>query len=359
MLNGLNVFGGRVKLDASGFFGSFSAMSRGIRKSSFGRLPDGPEIDLYTLTNANGLSVKIMNYGATLVEIQTPDRHGKFANIILGYETLEEYVNGKDYRGAIIGRVANRIAGASFTLDGKTYQLAANDGPNHLHGGIRGFDKRVWQAKSGESGNDSSLWMSYTSEDGEEGYPGNLEATVRYSLTEDNTLLYTLTGKSDKPTPVNLTSHPYWNLAGEGDILQHELTVTSDRYTPMDAQHLPTGKIAPVDGTPFDFRKSAPIGSRIKDLPGSLPGYNLNYVLNKQRPAAVAREPKSGRVIELETTEPGLQFYSGTFLKKPYTGFCLETQNYPDAVHHDHFPSILSNPGQDYFHTALVRFYTD
>jgi aldose 1-epimerase len=332
------------------------AVSKGIQKSSFGQLPDGTEIDLYTLTNANGLSCKIITYGGTITEINTPDREGKFANIVLGYDRLEDYLEGKDYRGAIIGRVANRIANASFTLDGKTYPLAANDGPNHLHGGIRGFDKRVWKAKSLVSPEGVSLALNYTSPDNEEGYPGTLQVHVVYTLGDTNALSFHCYVKTDQPTPVNLTSHTYWNLAGFGDILRHELTVAADDYTPMDSQHIPTGKIEWVAGTPFDFRSPTAIGSR-RSL-----GYNTNYAFKRDEGAMVhaarVREPQSGRVMDLVTDQFGLQFYSGEFLSRPYTGFCLETQNFPDAVHRNNFPSAILAPGEDYFHSAIYYFST-
>jgi aldose 1-epimerase len=332
------------------------AVSKGIQKTGFGRLPDGTEIDLYTLTNANGLSCKIITYGGTITEIQTPDREGNFANIVLGYDRLEDYLAGKDYRGAIIGRVANRIANASFPLNGKTYALAANDGPNHLHGGVRGFDKRVWSAKPITNLDGVGLYLEYTSPDNEEGYPGTLKVKAFYTLADKNTLCLIYSASTDQPTPVNLTSHPYWNLAGKGDILRHELTVPAERYTPMNSQHIPTGKIETVEGTPFDFRSSTAIGSRLPS------GYNANYVFKREGAmvhAARVREPESGRVLELVTDQLGLQFYSGTFLRQPHTGFCLETQNFPDAVHHNNFPSTVLTPEKDYFHCTFCYFSTD
>ena len=333
-------------------------MSKGIQKSSFGQLPDGTEIDLYTLTNANGLSCKIITYGGTITELQVPDREGKFANIVLGYDRLEDYLEGRDYRGAIIGRVANRIANASFTLNGKTYPLAANDGPNHLHGGFRGFNKRVWNAKPWADSKGVSLGLDYTSPDNEEGYPGILWIGVIYMLTDANELYLTYSARTDKSTPVNLTSHPYWNLVGNGDILGHELTITADDYTPLNSQHIPTGKIESVEGTPFDFRSPLAIGSRFGQS-----GYNANYVLKSPNGglvvAARAKEPESGRVLELFTNQPGLQFYSGAFLSQPFTGFCLETQNFPDAVHHENFPSVILPAGKVYRRWTTCRFSTD
>jgi aldose 1-epimerase len=341
------------------------AVSKGIQKSSFGQLPDGTEIDLYTLTNANGLSCKITTYGGTVTEIQTPDREGRFANIVLGYDRLEDYLKGKDYRGAIIGRVANRIANASFTLNGKTYPLAANDGPNHLHGGLRGFDKRVWRARTSSNPDHVGLFLQYTSPDNEEGYPGSLNASVIYILSDKNILYVTYGAKPDQPTPVNLTNHSYWNLAGHGDILRHELTVFADDYTPMNNQYIPTGDIESVAGTPFDFRSPTPIGRRFDRLADKPPGYNVNYAFNQHGRAmpvvARVREPESGRVLNLQTNQAGLQFYSGTFLSQPYTGFCLETQKFPDAVHHNNFPSVIldpNEPGETYFHVTMCQFST-
>jgi len=338
------------------------AVSKGIQKSSFGQLPDGTEIDLYTLTNANGLSCKIITYGGTITEINTPDRDGKFANIVLGYDKLEDYLNGKDYRGAIIGRVANRIANASFTLNGKTYVLAANDGPNHLHGGLRGFDKRVWHAKEATNPAGVALAVDYTSPDNEEGYPGTLKVSVIYTLTDANELWLDYAAITDQPTPVNLTSHPYWNLAGKGHILRHELTVAADDYTPMTSQHIPTGTVDSTEGTAFDFRSPTAIGGRFDGMVGKPPGYNVNYVIERGRGALVfaarVREPENGRVLELRTNQPGLQFYSGTFLSRPYTGFCLEPQHFPNAVNHKHFPNCILTAGAAYCHQTICRFST-
>lgn len=331
-------------------------MSKGIQKSSFGHLPDGTEIDIYTLTNANGLSCKIMTYGGTVTEIRTPDRNGNFANIVLGYDRLEDYLEGKDYRGAIIGRVANRIRNAEFKLGGKTCKLAANDGPNHLHGGIRGFDKRVWKVVSANK----SLGLEYRSKDNEEGYPGNLRVGMFWRLTDDNELILDGFATTDWLTPVNLTSHEYWNLAGKGNILGHELKVAADHYTPLDDEHLPTGKIDWVGQTSFDFRSPTPIGSRLAS------GYNVNYSLRietrDQRGwvhAAHVREPETGRAMDIWTDQPGLQFYSGAYLSKPFTGFCLERQNFPDAVNHPNFPNCLLKPEEVYRHQTLWRFSID
>jgi aldose 1-epimerase len=336
-------------------------MNKGILKSLFGHLPDGTEIDLYTLTNANGLRCKIITYGATITEIRAPDRAGHFANIVLSYDSLEEYLNGKDYRGATVGRVANRIARACFTLNGKTHTLAVNDGLNHLHGGIKGFDKRVWRAWPQPDAKDAvGLLLRYESPDNEEGYPGDLDVFACYTLTDADELQINYTAHAKAPTLVNLTNHAYWNLAGKGGILRHELTMAADCYTPMDDQYIPTGKIESVEGTPFDFRSSAAIGGRLPS------GYNANYVFPTQKRdkngcvfAARARDPESGRVLELWTNQPGLQFYSGAFLSKPSAGFCLETQNFPDAIHHPDFPSAIFAPGRVYQHHTVCRFSAD
>ncbi len=338
------------------------AVRKGIQKSSFGRLPNGTEIDLYTLTNANGLSCKICTYGGIMTEFQAPDREGNFTNIVLGYDRLEDYLEGKDYRGAIIGRVANRIANASFTLNGKTYPLAANLGPHHLHGGLRGFDKRVWLAHPLTTPEGVALALRYVSPDNEEGYPGTLTVNVIYVLTDTNELCLTYSANTDQPSPVNLTIHPYWNLAGKGDILRHELTVAADHYAPVDSQFIPTGKIEPVEGTPFDFRSPRAMGSRFSRLACKPPGYAETYVLKREKGgvvfAARARDPESGRVLELLTQQPGLVVYTGTFLNPPYTGFCLEAQNFPDAVHHDNFPSCILAPGETYRHETICQFST-
>lgn len=330
-------------------------MSKGIQKSSFGHLLDGTEIDIYTLTNANGLSCKIMTYGGIITEIRTPDRNGKFANIVLGYDRLEDYLEGKDYRGAIIGRVANRIRNAEFKLGGKTYKLAANDGPNHLHGGIRGFDKRVWVADPDLAGEDVTLNLEYTSPDKEEGYPGTLKVRITYFLTDLNELTTIYFASTDQPTPVNLTNHPYWNLAGHGDILQHELTISADEHTPMDSQFIPTGEFEWVEGTDFDFRTPTRIGRRMTS------GYNANYLIKGKEGvafAARARDPDSGRVLKLFSSQLGLQFYTGAYLKQPFTGFCLEAQSYPNSVNQGNFPPCILSPGEFYNHSTTCAFST-
>jgi aldose 1-epimerase len=284
------------------------------------------------------------------------------ANILLGYDSLQGYLDGKFYMGAIIGRVANRIANASFLLNGKTYTLAANDGPHHLHGGIRGFDKCVWRADSPSDGDRAELRLRYTSPDNEEGYPGTLRIEAAYALTDANELRVTFQAATDEPTPVNLTTHPYWNLSGKGDILRHELTLAADHYAPVDSQFIPIGNIQAVTGTPFDFRLPTPMGARFSQLTCNPRGYAETYALKNDGGAltfaARVRDPQSGRVLELWTQQPGLVFYTGSFLNPPWTAFCLEAQNFPDALHHDNFPSCILMPGQMYRHETVCRFST-
>ncbi len=343
----------------------------GVRRSEFGKMPDGTVVEQYTLTNAKGAVAKIITYGALMTELHVPDRDGKLGDVVLGFDNLEAYLKGHPYFGATIGRVGNRIAKGKFTLDGRVYTLAQNDGPNHLHGGLKGFDKVVWRGEVVPARNGAAVRFAYVSPDGEEGYPGKLTATVTYTLTDDNELRLDYTAKTDKPTPVNLTNHSYWNLAGEGDILNHELTLNADRYTPVDDTLIPTGEIAPVKGTVMDFTTPAPIGSRLLLLNNSPRGYDHNYVLNGRgkglKHAATAYEPRTGRVLEAFTEEPGVQFYSGNFLDATltgkggavyhqYHGFCLETQHFPDSVNQPGFPSTILRPGKIYRTATVYRF---
>lgn len=340
---------------------------------------DTKDVQIYTLTNSKGMKVKITNYGAIITSIVVPDRDGKFADVALGYDDVESYKTAVDkpYFGAIVGRYGNRIAKGSFTIDGKTYTLAKNNDANHLHGGLVGFDKVVWTAKLMEKEN--TLQLSYVSKDGEEGYPGNLKVTVSYQLTENNEIAVNYFATSDKPTPINLTQHTYFNLKGEGEgnILDHELMINAKQYTPVDETLIPTGKLEDVAGTPFDFTSSKVIG---KDIGVEHPqlkiggGFDHNWVLNKSKPgefalAAVAYEPSSGRVLEVSTTEPGIQFYCGNFLDgrltgkagKPYVnrgGFCLETQHYPDSPNQPNFPSTILKPGAVYQTKTVFKFST-
>ncbi len=346
-------------------------MNAGIQKSEFGKLPDGTAADLYTLTNRKGMVAKITTYGALVTELHTPDRDGKLGNVVLGFDNLEQYAKGHPFFGAIAGRVANRIAKGKFTLDGKEYTLAVNNGPNSLHGGLKGFDKVVWKAEPVAATDGVSLKLTYLSRDGEEGYPGNLSVTVVYTLTEQNELRIDYTATTDQATPVNLTNHSYFNLAGSGSILNHELVLMADRYTPTDDTLIPTGELASVKGTPVDFTKPAAIGSRFDQLTATPKGYDHNFVLNSGGKslalAARVHDPKSGRVMEVWTTEPGVQFYTGNFLDGSRTGlggvvyaqhhgFCLETQHFPDSVNHPNFPSSILRPGQTLKSTTTHKF---
>lgn len=337
----------------------------------FGKLSDGTPVEQYTLTNGKGLVAKVITYGALLTELQTPDRHGKLGDIVLGFDNLDSYVKGHPYFGATIGRVGNRIAKGKFTLAGQTYTLAANNGPNALHGGLKGFDKVVWKAEIVPAKHGSAVKFTYVSRDGEEGYPGTLTATVTYTLTEENELRLDYTAKTDKATPVNLTNHSYWNLGGGGDILNHVLMINADRYTPVDDTLIPTGHIAPVKGTVMDFTTPMAIGSRLLSLDNSPRGYDHNYVLNrsgkKLNRAAALYEPTTGRALEILTDQPGVQFYSGNFLDATltgkrgqvyhqYYGLCLETQHFPDSVNQPNFPTTILRPGQTFTSTTVHKF---
>lgn len=341
-----------------------------IQKQPFGRTPDGTAIEIYTLTNDKGLKARLMTYGATLVSLEVPDRAGKPGDIVLGYDALDGYITNSPYFGSIVGRYGNRIAKGRFSLDGVSYKLAANNGENHLHGGIKGFDKVVWTAEPAREESAVSVKFSYLSKDGEEGYPGNLAVTVVYSLTNDNELKISYEATTDKATPVNPTHHSYFNLAGKGDILGHELMISADAYTPVDAGLIPTGEVRPVKDSPFDFTTPHTIGERIVQVEG---GYDHNFVLRsgngKLNLAARVVEPKSGRVMEISTTEPGLQFYSGNFLDGTITGksgvvyskhqgFCLETQHFPDSPNKPNFPSTILRPGAFIKSLTIHRFST-
>jgi aldose 1-epimerase len=344
-------------------------------KAVFGTTADGQTVDLYTLTNADGLEVKIITLGATVTSIRTPDRSGSLADVVLGFGDLQGYLANAPYMGVIVGRYGNRIAKGRFSLDGTTYQLATNNGPNHLHGGNRGFDKVVWSARTIDRADGQAVELTYLSRDGEEGYPGTLTATVVYTLTDTNELRLDYAATTDKSTVVNLTHHSYFNLAGKGDVLLHEMLIAADRFTPVDASLIPTGVLQPVEGTPFDFRAPTAIGARIRHPDQQLvrgnQGYDHNFVLNAQSGAlAVAarvRDPASGRVLEVRTTEPGMQFYTGNFLDGSlvgkggvkygkYAGFCLETQHYPDSPNHPSFPTTTLRPDQRYESTTVFAF---
>lgn len=345
-----------------------------VTEKTFGALPDGTAVRLFTLSNRHGLTVKITEYGGIITELWAPDRAGKPANVVLGFDQLEEYTKGHPFFGAIAGRYANRIANGKFTLDGREYVLAKNNGPNHLHGGIRGFDKRVWQGTAQPSTDTAvAVTFAYTSADGEEGYPGTLPVRVTYTLTDDNELRIDYEATTDKPTVVNLTNHSYFNLAGGGSVLDHVLTIKAGRYTAADAGLIPTGELAPVQGTGLDFTMPRRIGERIGDYLGFAKGYDHNFVLDAGGGtlSACARvvEPKSGRVMDVLTTEPGVQLYTANHLDGQrtgvggvvygqHTGFCLETQHYPDSPNKPAFPSTVLRPGQRYQTTTVYRFST-
>jgi aldose 1-epimerase len=352
------------------------APERGVKVSEFGKTPDGRPVELYTLTNGR-VTAKVMTYGAIVTELHAPDRSGKPADVVLGFDDLNGYLKGHPYFGATIGRVANRIAGGRFTLEGKEYTLAKNNGPNTLHGGLKGFDKVVWKAEVPPQAPKQAPAVSFTyqSQDGEEGFPGNLSARVTFTLTDDDELRIDYAATADQATPVNLTNHSYFNLAGPGSgpILGHELMLVADQYTPVDDTLIPTGKIEPVKGTPLDFTSPTTIGARIDRLKGEPGGYDHNFVLRGGGKtlslAARVHEPKSGRVLEVFTTEPGVQFYSGNFLDgkltgkggvvyRKHQGFCLEAQHFPDSVHHDNFPDTILKPGQTYAQTTIYKFTT-
>ena len=347
-----------------------------VTRAPFGTAPDGKAVELFTLTGSTGIEVRVMTYGGVIVSLRAPDRTGVLDDIVLGYDSLAGYVRNSPYFGAIVGRYGNRIAKGRFTLDGESYKLAANNGPNALHGGLRGFDKVVWGAEPITQGNVVGVKLTYTSADGEEGYPGTLQASVFYTLS-GNDLSVEYQATTDKATPVNLTQHTYFNLAGAGksDILGHVLRINADHYTPVDSTLIPTGEIAPVAGTPFDFRTETAIGARIDRQDPQLKnggGYDHNFVLNGtggETPPLAAHviDPVTGRVLHVFTTEPGVQFYTGNFLDGKIVGkggrtylrrygFCLETQHFPDSPHHANFPSTILRPGAQYRSSTVFRF---
>ena len=342
---------------------------------SFGKTPAGEEVSIYTLTNTNGIEARIINYGGIVVSLKVPDRDGNLADVVLGFEDLDGYLGEHPYFGALVGRYGNRIAKGSFSIDGETHSLAINNGPNALHGGLKGFDKVVWGATPG----DKTLALTYTSVDGEEGYPGTLSVEVVYTLTDDNALEIAYEATTDKPTILNLTNHSYFNLkdAGATPINDHEVTLNADSFTPVDDTLIPTGEIASVEGTPFDFRQPHSIGERIDADDTQIRyggGYDHNFVLNRTGGglslAARVHEPTTGRVMEVLTTEPGVQFYTSNFLDGTLTGkggityqrrsaLCLETQHYPDSPNQESFPSTVLRPGETYKTTTVFRFSTN
>jgi aldose 1-epimerase len=345
-----------------------------VARVPFGQMPEGTPVERITLTNANGMEVQAMTYGGIILSLRVPDRTGVLGDVVLGYDSLAHYLAVNPYFGAIIGRYGNRIARGQFSLNGHTYTLARNNGPNALHGGVKGFDKVVWAAETFQQSGAVGIRFTYTSPDGEEGYPGTLTATVTYTLTDANELIFDYEATTDQPTPVNLTQHSYFNLAGSGDILGHELMLAADQFTPVDSTLIPTGELQAVAGTPFDFTRSTAIGARIDADDEQLRaggGYDHNFVLRPSadtlRLAARVYEPTSGRVLEIRTTEPGLQFYSGNFLDGTLTGkggqvyhhrtgFCLETQHFPDTPNQPAFPSTLLQPGQVYRSRSVYTF---
>ena len=358
----------------------------GVTRAPFGKTPDGKVVEVFTLTNAKGVEARAITYGGIITSLRVPDRSGAMGDVVLGFDSLDGYLKGHPYFGAIVGRYGNRIGGGRFTLDGRTFKLVTNNGPNHLHGGTVGFDKVIWAAEPAASG--AGVVFTHASPDGDEGYPGTLKSRVSYTLTDRNELVVEYHATTDKPTHVNLTQHTYFNLAGSGDILGHELTVHADRYTPVDSTLIPTGELAPVSGTPFDFRKPTAVGARISQPHEQLKhggGYDHNFVVNGRpgvpatragrggveagdvRPAARLTEAKSGRTLDVSTTEPGVQFYSGNFLDgslkgkggqvyQKRAGLCLETQHYPDSPNKPKFPSTVLRPGQTYQSRTVFTF---
>jgi aldose 1-epimerase len=347
-----------------------------VTRTNFGKTSTGEDVDLYTLRNVHGVEAKITNYGGIVVSLKVPDRNGKFDDVVLGFKDFEGYMNNGPYFGAIIGRYGNRIAKGRFTLNGVEYKLAVNNGENHLHGGIKGFDKVIWTGSETKTKAGPAVVLTYLSKDGEEGYPGNLQVKVVYTLTNNDELKIDYSATTDKDTVTNLTHHSYFNLAGEGngDILNHLLTINANRFVPTDAGSIPTGELRSVAGTPFDFLKATAIGARINQDDEQLKlgnGYDHTYVINGRpgtlRLAATAFEPTSGRVMQVWTTEPGMQFYTGNFLDGTLTGksgkvyqrrfgFCLETQHFPDSPNHPSFPTTTLKKGATYKSTTIYKF---
>lgn len=357
-----------------GFSMEIEAQQR-VEKQAFGKV-DGTPVDLYTLTNDRGVQAQITNYGGIVVMLKVPDRGGELGDVVLGYDNLAGYIKQNPFFGSLVGRYANRIAKGKFSLDGKQYTLVQNNGENHLHGGTKGFDKRVWTAREASGKNGVGLVLTYTSKDGEEGYPGNLSVTVSYTLTNDNELKIDYAATTDKNTIINLTNHSYFNLAGKGDVLGHEVMLNADQFTPVDKTLIPTGELKRVVGTPMDFTQSTSIGARINQAHEQLQfggGYDHNWVLNKSAGplslAARVYEPTTGRVMEVYTTQPGVQFYTGNFLDGSITGkggqvynkrhgFCLETQHFPDSPNKPNFPSVVLKPNEKYTQTTVYKFST-
>jgi aldose 1-epimerase len=362
-------------------FACLAAASAGavssVEKQPFGQTPEGKAISLYTLRNDKGAEARIMTYGGIVVSLKVPDKNGQLGDVVLGYDNLASYVSNSPYFGALVGRYGNRIAKGKFTLDGVDYTLATNNPPNALHGGLKGFDKRVWRARTGKSADGPQLVLSYRSKDGEEGYPGNLKVTATFTLTQDNSLRLQYRAVTDKDTVLNLTHHGYFNLAGQGDILNHVVMIPAGRFTPVDSTLIPTGELRSVENTPFDFRTPTAIGARIGQEDEQLKfglGYDHNWVINKKlgELTLMARvtEPTTGRVMEVWSDEPGLQFYSGNFLDGTITGkggrvyphrgaFCMEPQHYPDSPNKPQFPTVELKPGEVFQNTIIYHFSTE
>ena len=356
--------------------GSEMGSTATVTGEPFGQMPDGRAVEVFTLENANGMRVRAIDYGGIIVSLEVPDRDGQLDDVALGYDQLEGYLEETPYFGAIIGRYGNRIAGGAFTLDDETYTLAVNNGPNHLHGGLVGFDKVIWDAEPFENATGAGVIFTYISVDGEEGYPGTLTSRVTYTLTDKNELMFDYHATTDKATPVNLTQHTYFNLAGDGsgNVLSHELTLNAKSFTPVDATLIPTGDIALVVGTPFDFTNGKPIGAEIDADDEQLRyggGYDHNFIVDRNQcglvHAAQVYEPTTGRVMDVHTTELGVQFYAGNFLDGSITGksghvyehrngFCLETQHYPDSPNQSEFPTTILLPGEEYTSQTIYTF---
>ncbi len=345
-----------------------------VRSESVGKLPDGTVVDQYTVTNAQHVEIRVLTYGATLVGVMLPDRAGTSRNVTLYLDTMEDYLHGHPLFGSVVGRFANRIAGAAFDIDGQRWELTKNLGPNHIHGGNEGFHKIVWQARPVQLSDRAGVELTHTSPDGHEGYPGKLEVKLQYLLTKDNELVMEYWAKTDKPTHLNLTNHAYWNLAGAGtgNVLDHVVTINADTYVVADSQRFPTGEIRPVDGTALDFRTPHRVGARIDQLQDQ--NYDDCYVLNKTRDndlslAARVVDPASGRGMEVFTTQPGVQLYTAKGLSDrmraasgaygPYHGLCLETQHFPDSPNQPQFPSTLLRPGEEYHQVTVHRFFVE
>jgi aldose 1-epimerase len=353
--------------------GTRSVLCMSISRTPFGKTSDGDEVDLFRCTNANGLTAKLTNYGAIVTSLEVPDREGKKGNVILGFAHLQGYLQRQPYFGATIGRYCGRIARGQFTLDASEYILARNDGPNHLHGGQVGFDKVVWNAEKVERDDMVGVKFAYRSKDGEEGYPGTLDVTAVYALTNSNELVVEFTAATDKATPMNLTNHCYWNLAGAGtgSILDHELTIAADQVLVVDDTLIPTGEFLDVRGGSFDFTNPKIIGADIEEVLLKTKGYDHCFALREQGGklslAVRVREPRNGRIMEIRTTQPGVQFYTGNSLNgsdrdggfKQHEGLCLETQHFPDSPNQPHFPSTILRPGETYYHKTVHKFLVE